>query len=233
MAARGPGTATNSGGRLGFLYVGSPEPHSKRVEAFRNGLSRAGYVEGRNVAIEFRWADRDAQLPELAAELVSRGVGAIVTPVSTQAALAAKAATSSIPIIFAVGGDPVALGLVSSLNRPGGNTTGVSILNVELMPKRLGLLRELAPRAKHFAVLVNPDTAFTPAVVKSLQAGAAALGLEVEVFNASTESAIDSALADIAKQPEGAMLIGPDAFLPAGACRSPNLPRATRCRPGM
>jgi putative ABC transport system substrate-binding protein len=149
---------------VGFLYAGSPEPNGKRVAAFRKGLSDAGYVEGRNVAIEFRWAEKEEQLLELAADLVRQRVAVIATPVSTQATLAAIAATATTPVVFAVGGDPVALGLVASLNRPGGNITGISILNVELMPKRLGLLREMAPQSTRFGVLVNPQTAFTPAV---------------------------------------------------------------------
>jgi putative ABC transport system substrate-binding protein len=197
---------------VGFLYAGSPEPDSPRVAAFRKGLGGAGFVDGTNVSIEFRWADRDEQLPELAADLARRRVAAIATPVSTQATLAAKAAAGSIPIVFAVGGDPVALGLVASLNRPGGSITGISILNAELMPKRLGLLRELAPRATRFGALVNPDTAFTPAVVKSLQAGAASLGLQVEIFRASTDGDIEAAFAEMSRLPGGAMLLGPDAF---------------------
>jgi len=144
---------------VGFLYAGSPDPNGDRVTAFRKGLSGAGYMEGRNVAIEFRWAERDEQLPEMASDLVRQRVSVIATPVSTQATLAAKtAAAGATPIVFAVGGDPVALGLVASLNRPGGNITGISILNVELMPKRLGLLREMAPSTTHFNALVNPET---------------------------------------------------------------------------
>jgi putative ABC transport system substrate-binding protein len=197
---------------VGFLYVGSPEPNSRRVTAFRNGLNAVGFVDGRDVAIEFRWADKDGELPALAGDLVRRRVAVIATPVSTQAALAAKAATTTIPIVFAVGGDPVALGLVASLNRPGGNITGISILNVELMSKRLGLLRELVPQATHFAALVNPGTAFTPAVVKSLQSGSATLGIPVDVFHASTDGEIEAAFANISQRPGGALLLGPDAF---------------------
>jgi putative ABC transport system substrate-binding protein len=197
---------------VGFLYAGSPEPNGRRVAAFRKGLNDTGYVEGRNVAIEFRWTEKEEQLPESAAELVRQRVAVIVTPVSTQATLAAKAAAATTPIVFAVGGDPVALGLVASLNRPGGHITGISILNVELMPKRLGLLRELAPQATRFGALVNPETAFTPAVIKSLQAGAQALGLQVEVFRASTDAEIEASFADIAQRPGGALLLGPDAF---------------------
>jgi len=197
---------------IGFLYAGSPEPNGKRVAAFRRGLNGAGYVEGKNVAIEFRWAERDEQLPELAANLVRQRVALIVTPVSTQATFAAKAAASTTPVVFAVGGDPVALGLVASLNRPGGTVTGVSILNVELMPKRLGLLREMAPQATHFNALVNPATAFTPAVVKSLTAGAEALRLQVDVFRASTDSEIEASFVSLSQRPGGALLLGPDAF---------------------
>jgi putative ABC transport system substrate-binding protein len=197
---------------VGFLYAGPPEPNSRRVTAFRNGLNDVGYVDGRGVAILFRWAGKDEELPELAADLVRRGVAVIATPVSTQATLAAKAATTTIPIVFAVGGDPVALGLVASLNRPGGNITGISILNVELMSKRLGLLRELAPQASHFAALVNPNTAFTPAVVKSLQQGSATLGIPVDIFHAGTDGEIAAAFASIAQRPGGALLLGPDAF---------------------
>ena len=197
---------------VGFLYAGSPEPNSQRVSAFRKGLSEAGYVEGQNVAIEFRWAERDDQLPELAAALVQQRVAIIATPVSTQATLAAKAATTTIPIVFAVGGDPVALGLAASLNRPGGNSTGISILNVEIMPKRLGLLRELAPKAVRFGALVNPDSAFTPAVVRNLQTGAASLGLQIQIFRAGNDGEIEAAFAEIGQAPGGAMLLGPDAF---------------------
>ena len=204
---------------VGFLYAGSPEPDGKRVAAFRKGLSDKGYAEGRNVAIEFRWAEKEEQLPVMAADLVRQRVAVIATPVSTQATLAAMAATATTPIVFAVGGDPVALGLVASLNRPGGNVTGISILNVELMPKRLGLLREMAPQAARFGVLVNPETAFTPAVVKSLQAGAQALGLQIEVFRASTDSEIEANFVEISKRSGGALLLGPDAFFTSRSAR--------------
>jgi putative ABC transport system substrate-binding protein len=198
---------------VGFLYAGPPEPNGDRVVAFRKGLSGEGYVQGRNVAIEFRWAERDEQLPELASDLVRQRVSLIVTPVSTQATLAAKAAAAAtMPIVFAVGGDPVTLGLVASLNRPGGNITGISILNVELMPKRLGLLREMAPNATHINALVNPDTAFTPAVARSLMAGAKALGLQVNIFRARTDDEIEASFASISQRSGGALLIGPDAF---------------------
>jgi putative ABC transport system substrate-binding protein len=197
---------------VGFLYDGPPEPDGKRVAAFRKGLSDLGYVDGSNVAIEFRWAEKEDQLAGLAADLVRRKAAVIATPVSTQATLAAKAAAATTPIVFAVGGDPVALGLVASLNRPGGHITGISILNVELMPKRLGLLRELAPHATRFGALVNPETAFTPAVIKSLQGGAQALELQIEVFRASTDGEIEASFVEISQRPGGALLLGPDAF---------------------
>ena len=154
---------------IGYLRLNSPETGAHLVAAFRKGLSETGYVEGQNVAIEFRWAaGQDDRLPELAADLIRRRVAAIATPGSTPAALAAKAATTTIPIVFAIGSDPVALGLVASLNRPGGNATGVSFQTVELVAKQLGMLRELAPGANRFVALVNPNSAFTDAVVKDL-----------------------------------------------------------------
>jgi putative tryptophan/tyrosine transport system substrate-binding protein len=141
---------------VGFLHSASPEPYANRVAAFRKGLGEAGYVEGQNVAIEFRWAaGQDDRLPDLTADLIRRRVAVIATPGSMQASLAAKAATTTIPIVFLVGGDPVAMGLVASLNRPGGNATGVNLQTVELVGKRLGMLRELAAGANRFVALVS------------------------------------------------------------------------------
>jgi len=158
---------------IGFLHSGSPEPNVNQVATFRKGLGEAGYVEGQNVAIEFRWAaGQDDRLPDLAADLIRRRVAVIATPASTPGSLAAKATTTTIPIVFAIGPDPVAMGLVASLNRPGGNATGVSFQNVELVAKRLGMLRGLAPGANRFVALVNPNTAFIAAIVKELQASA-------------------------------------------------------------
>jgi ABC-type uncharacterized transport system substrate-binding protein len=198
---------------VGYLHSSSPEMWVSYVAAFRQGLSETGFVEGRNMAIEFRWAaGRVDRLPELAADLVRRRVAVIATPANTPAALAAKAATATIPIVFAVGSDPVAMGLVASLNRPGGNATGINFQTVELVAKRLGLLRELAPQATRFVALVNPQTAFTDAVVKELQASAATLGLSVEILHASTNSEIDAAFASFAQRPGSALIISPDAF---------------------
>jgi putative ABC transport system substrate-binding protein len=198
---------------IGFLHSGSPEPNLKRVAAFRKGLSEAGYVEGRNVAVEFRWAaGQDDRLPELAADLVRRRVAVIATPGSTPAALAAKAATATIPIVFYMGGDPVALGLVASLNRPGGNVTGISNQDAELMAKRLALLRELVPQAARCIALVNPNSVLTDAIVKNLRAGAATLGLQVEILRAGTDREIDAAFAKFSQKPREPLLVSPDAF---------------------
>jgi len=197
---------------IGFLHAGSPEPNVNRVAGFRKGLGEAGYVEGQSVAIEYRWAaGQDHRLPDLVTDLIRRRATVIATPGTTPASLAAKAATTTIPIVFAVGSDPVAMGLVASLNRPGGNVTGVSFQSVELVAKRLGMLRELAPGANHFAALVNPNTVFTDAVVKDLQASASALGLPIEILRAGTGREIDAAFANLVQKPGGALLVGPDA----------------------
>src|SRR5262249_45215439 len=177
---------------VGFLHSGSPQPMAERLSAFRKGLAEAGYVEGQSVAIEFRWAvGQDDRLPDLAADLIRRGVAVIATPGSTTAALAAKAATTTIPIVFGVAGDPVALGLVASLNRPGRNATGLNFQLVELVTKRLGMLREIAPGSNRFVALVNPNTAYSEVEVKDLQANASALGLPIEILRAGTGREID------------------------------------------
>jgi len=182
--------------------------HRKSQSRLRWGtcLGEAGYVEGQNVAIEFRWAaGQDDRLPDLAADLIRRRVAVITTPGSTPASLAAKASTITIPIVFAIGTDPVAMGLVASLNRPGGNATGVNFQTVELVARHLGMLRELAPGANRFVALVNPNSAFTDAVVKGLQASASALGLPIEILRAGTGREIDAAFANLVQKP------GPDA----------------------
>ncbi len=198
---------------IGFLHGGSPEPNVNPVAAFRKGLAEAGYVEGRNVAIEFRWAaGHDDRLPELAADLIRRRVAVIATPLSTQAALAAKAATTTIPIVFGTGGDPVALGLVTSFNRPGGNVTGITFMTAELGAKHLGLLHELLPQAARFVALVNPTSSYAEAFIKDLQAGARTLGLQAEVLYAGSDREIDAAFATLVQRRADALLNAPDAL---------------------
>ena len=199
---------------IGFLAPTSAQVSVKHLEAFRKGLSENGYVEGRNVAIEFRWAGgREHRMPELVADLVRRHVAVIVAPASTAAALAAKAATSSIPIVFGVGSDPVALGLITSLNRPGGNVTGVKNLNVELTAKRLGLLRELAPRATRFVALVSPNAALTDPIVEEVHASVPTLGVPVEILYAGdSDREIEAAFANLSQKPGAALLVTPNAF---------------------
>jgi putative tryptophan/tyrosine transport system substrate-binding protein len=201
---------------IGYLHAGSPEANINFVAAFRKGLSEAGFVDGQNVAIEFRWAaGKDDRLPELAADLARRGVTVIVTPAGTPATLAAKGATATIPIVFAVGGDPIDLGVVKSLNRPGGNITGIAFQTVELTAKRLGMLRELAPQTTRFAALVDPAYAFTDGLVKDAQGSAAALGLPIEILRASTVGEIDAAFVTLAQASNTALLVSPNAFFTA------------------
>jgi putative ABC transport system substrate-binding protein len=179
---------------IGFLHSASAA-YAHLVAAFRKGLSEAGYSEGQNVAIEYRWSEgHNERLPVLAAELVHRQVAVIVTPGSTAATLAAKAATTTIPIVFLSAVDPVKTGLVASLNRPGANITGVSDIGVELAAKRLGLLHELLPGAARFALLVNPDNpGITEAFVTEAHTAASAIGRQIEVVTASTNGDIDRA----------------------------------------
>ena len=208
LAARAQQTAMPV---VGFLRNGSPEPNAHLVAAFRKGLGESGYVEGRNVSVEYRWAHNDDdRLPELAADLVRLRVSVIVTPGSTTAAAAAKSATTTIPIVFSAGGDPVQMGLVASLNRPGGNVTGVSSMSGELGAKRFGLLQELVPRAARFAVLVNPNNPLTKAYVTDVRAAAAAIGRQIEVLTASTSHDIDAAFATLVKNRADALLVGLD-----------------------
>jgi putative tryptophan/tyrosine transport system substrate-binding protein len=196
---------------VGYLHSESPEQVAGLSAAFREGLAEAGYVEGKNVAIEYRWAHNDlSQIPELAADLIRRGVDVIATPGSSAAALAAKAATTTIPIVFSIGLDPVQLGLVASLNRPGSNITGVNSMSNELAPKRLGLLHELLPPAERFIVLVNPKNPTTNATIKDVQAAATAIDRQIEVLTASTEIDIDTAFASLAQRRADAFLVHPD-----------------------
>ncbi len=201
---------------VGFLNAASPDLFAHVVRAFHLGLSETGYVEGRNVAIEYRWAENQYdRLPELAAELVRRRVSVITTGSSTLAALAAKAATTTLPIVFLMGADPVQFGLVASLNRPGGNLTGITTLNLEMTPKRLQVLRELLPTTTIMAVLVNPTNA--PATVETevrqVQAAAHTLGLQmVHVLQASTERDLDSAFSTLIQRRAGGLVISADTF---------------------
>jgi len=182
------------------------------VDAFRAGLRETGYVEGRNVAIEYRWAeDRFDQLRELADDLVRRKVNVIAAP-ANNAALAAKAATSSIPIVFGVGEDPVKLGLVASLARPGGNATGISFFTVEVSAKRLGLLRELVPSAVRIAVLANPANASNAAALAAVEPTARDLGMKVHIYNARTPGEIDAAFAAFGRERPDALFVAPDPF---------------------
>jgi putative ABC transport system substrate-binding protein len=195
---------------VGYLYVGSPEASPHLVAAFRKGLSEMGYVEGRNVATEYRFAHNDnARLPELAADLVRSRVAVIATPGGLPAALAAKAATTTIPIVFYTAIDPVQVGLVASLNRPGGNVTGFTSMNAELGGKRLGLLHELLPRSARFAVLVDPNSPQTESIIKDLQAAAAGIGRQLEVLTAGTNREIDTAFANLVQKQADALLVTP------------------------
>ena len=196
---------------IGFLYPGPPEAIAKFVTGFRKGLGELGYVEGRNVAIEYRWGyDESGRLPELAADLVSRPVTVIVTPGSVAAALAAKAATSTIPIVFTTGADPVRAGLVVSLNRPGGNVTGISSMNMGLEAKRLGLLHQLLHRDARFAVLVNPSSSQAQSMITDVQAAASAMGQQLEILTATTNRDFSPAFSDAVRRRADAMLISPD-----------------------
>ena len=198
---------------IGFLHSGSADQNAERLAAFRKGLGDRGFVEGQNVRIEYRWAQgRNDELPALAADLVHQQVSLIATPGSTPASVAAKAATASIPIVFAVGTDPVALGLIASLSRPGGNATGVTSLNAELAAKRLGLFRDLVPSAARYFTLINPTSELAQPFTRDLESAAASLGLAIEVLRASTDPEIEAAFASLPQQPGSVMVFGPDAF---------------------
>ncbi len=195
---------------VGFLYAGS-EATPPLLAAFRQGLAETGHVEGQNVAIEYRWANNVLErLPTLADDLVRRRVAVIATPGSYQAALAAKAATTAIPIVFSTGVDPVEAGLVRSLNRPGGNVTGVNYMQAEVAAKQLGLLHELLPKATRFAVLVNPDNpVVTGSAIAELQSAASLIGAQLTIIRASSNDEIDVAFAKISKDRIQGLLVSP------------------------
>jgi len=196
---------------IGFLNSGSADGYAPMLAGFAQGLKDSGYVEGRNVAIEYRWlAGRYEAAPAAAAELISRRVAVIVA--NTPGNLAAKAATTTIPIVFSTGGDPVEMGLVASLSRPGGNVTGVTQLNQEVAPKRLQLVRELVPTATIIGLLVKASSPNTEPQVRDLQSAARALGVELHVLNAGIEQELDAAFATLTQLKIGALVIGPDGF---------------------
>ena len=198
---------------IGFLHSGTSQQNANRLVGFRKGLADAGFVDGKNLTIEYRWANGQAnQLPELAADLVRRRVAVIVAVSSQPATLAAKAATSTIPIVFTWPGDPVAAGLVASLNRPGGNATGIGTLNDELAAKRLGLLRDLVPQATPISVLFNPADPSAEAMSKDLQAHARRLGVQLQLVYAGTDGEIDAAFTTLSSKPGGALLVNADPF---------------------
>jgi putative tryptophan/tyrosine transport system substrate-binding protein len=199
---------------IGFLGTSSPDLYAIRLNVFREGLKQTGYVEGQNVAIEYRWAqDVVDRLPALATELVQRRVNVIVAASGTPGAVAAKAATTTIPIVFAVAVDPIKVGFVQSLNRPGGNLTGVTNLNVEIGPKRLEVVHALLPAASDFALLIDATgPALAEPFVREVQAAARSLGLRLHVLNASSERDFDPVFARVVQLKAAALIIGPSTF---------------------
>ena len=196
---------------IGLLSSARPDTYAHYIAAFREGLSKFGYIEGQNVLIEYRWAEGHYdRLPAMAADLVARQVAVIAAPGSTPGAMAAKAATTTIPIVFGTGADPVKLGLVASLNRPGGNATGISFLTSDLGAKQLELLRETVPNAALIAVLVNPTNPSTESINRNFQDGAARLGVRLVVLNAVSESDIEMAFATIVQRRAEALLVAGD-----------------------
>jgi putative tryptophan/tyrosine transport system substrate-binding protein len=210
---------------IGYLGPASPAAFASRVRAFRQGLNEAGYAEGRNVAIEFRWAEgQHDRLPSLAADLAARQVTVIVAPGGPPAALAAKSATTTIPIVFEMGADPIAMGLAGSLSRPGGNLTGVSSLNVEVTPKRLDILREAVPAAAVVAALINPTSPTAASQLRELEAAATALGLQLHVLRAGTDRDFEAAFASLLQVRAGALVVASDTLF---ATRSEQLAALT------
>jgi len=199
---------------IGFLHSGLPQANLKRTGAYLQGLHDAGFVDGKNVTIEYRWAgNQDDELPAMAADLVRRQVAVIVTPGSTAASIVAKHATSTIPIVFTSGSDPVELGLVASLNRPGGNLTGITSINADVSAKRFGVLQQMVPQAAHYFGLVNPASPLAGPVTRQLKAGAATIGVAIDILHASTEDEIDAAFAGLPREGGSVLVSSPDAFL--------------------
>jgi putative ABC transport system substrate-binding protein len=199
---------------VGFIYPGSPDANASNVATFRKGLSEAGYVEGQNVTVEYHWLEGQYdRLPTLMTDLVGRRVAVIAIPGSLPAALAAKTATATIPIVFGVAEDPVRFGLVASLARPGGNATGINVFTNEVMTKRLGLLHELLPKAVRVAVLLNPANGpSAESTLRAVQEAAPAFGLQIQILNATTIGDIDAAFATFARERPDALFVAPDAF---------------------
>jgi len=198
---------------IGFLHSASPDSYASQVDAFRQSLKETGYVEGQNVAIEYRWAENQiARLPTMAAELAHRQVSVIVAGGSPVSALAAKSATTTIPIVFMNVADPVGIGLVASFNRPGGNVTGATLLSAELVAKRLGILRDLLPSVKRVAMLVNPTRPGVDAQKAQLQKAAQALGLALQFLEASSERDFEAVFQAMVSQQDGALIVAPDAL---------------------
>ncbi|MFZ0721032.1 MAG: ABC transporter substrate-binding protein [Xanthobacteraceae bacterium] len=199
---------------VGFINPRSPEASARNVAAFRKGLNETGYIEGQNVTVEYLYLEGAYdRLPAMVADLVRRQVAVIATPGNTPAALAAKAATVTIPIVFGVGEDPVRLGLVASLARPGGNTTGVNIFSQEVTAKRLRLLHDLVPNAVRIAVLVNPtDASIAEYTIRDVQEAAPTIGLQTQAYNASTIAEIDAVFATFAHERPDALFVAPDGF---------------------
>jgi putative ABC transport system substrate-binding protein len=204
---------------VGFVNAGSAETSAGNVAAFRKGLDETGYVEGRNVTVEYNWLEGQYdRLPALMADLVRRRVAVIATPGSQSSSIAAKAATATIPIVFGVVDDPVKLGLVASLARPGGNATGINSFSVEVAAKRLGLLHELAPRAVRVAVLVNPANAtVAETTLRDVSEAARTIGLQIFVLNATTSREIDAAFATFTRERPDALFVAPDGFFGTGS----------------
>src|SRR5690242_1138722 len=199
---------------IGWLSARSPAEAASVLQAFRQGLGQVGYFEGKNVTIEYRWAEgRYDRLPALAAELVSRQVTVIAATGGEPSPLAAKVATTTIPIVCTLGGDPVETGLVASLNRPGSNLTGTTIMTLEMASKRVDLVHQLAPGATSVAMLINPTFPGASAEAQEVQHAAGALGININALNASTVSEIDAAFATVVEQKDGALIIGTDPFL--------------------
>jgi putative ABC transport system substrate-binding protein len=204
---------------VGFIHGGAADAFADRIGAFRAGLGEGGYVESRNVVIEYHWLEGHFELlPAVLADMIGRRVAVIATPGSTPASIAAKAATATIPIVFGVGEDPVALGIVASLARPGGNATGINFFVNEIDAKRLGLMHELLPKATRFAVLINPaDASSADATSKALKEAAHTLGLDIHFFSASTPAEIDAAVAAVARDQSDALFIASEGFFASRA----------------